>query len=115
LETGEVAAYDPPTVYRARRWIDLAPRIGEHAFLKLYTHGCTPRNSEALLGADLKQLFALAGEEAERRGANIHFVSTWQMYLAITAISKGNDPLREAFDDPSSIAHHAVANQVARR
>ncbi len=98
LETGEVAAYDPPTAYRACRWFDLAPRIGEHAFLKLYTHGCTPRNSEALLSTDLIKLFALAGAEAERREAQIHFVSAWQMYLAVSDISNGQDPLREVCD-----------------
>jgi hypothetical protein len=94
LETGEVAAYDPPTAYRARRWFDLAPRISEHAFLKVYTHGCTTQNSETLLGADLIKLFALSCAEAERREARIHFVSAWQMYLAIEAISHGNDPQR---------------------
>jgi hypothetical protein len=106
LETGEIAAYDPPTAYRARHWFDLAPRIGEHAFLKLYTHGATPSNSEALLSADLFKLFTLAGAEAERRGAKIHFVSAWQMYLAVAAISQGLDPLREVFDGSLRLETH---------
>jgi hypothetical protein len=93
LETGEIAAYDPPTTYRARRWFDLAPRIGEHAFLKLYTHGATESNRELLLGEGLRDLYQVARAEAERRGACIHFVSAWQMYLAIEAINLGQDPL----------------------
>jgi hypothetical protein len=92
LETGEIAAYDQPTAYRARRWFDLAPRVGEHVFLKLYTHGATESNLQSLLSTGLCDLFRLAREEAERREAKIHFVSAWQMYLAIEAISKGNDP-----------------------
>jgi hypothetical protein len=108
LETGEIAAYDPPTAYRARHWFDLAPRIGEHAFLKLYTHGATPANSQALLGTDLIKLFTLAGAEAERRGAKIHFVSTWQMYLAVVALTKGFDLPNEASDSTQ------LENQASR-
>lgn len=93
LETGEIASYDPPTAYRARRWLDLAPRIGEHAFIKLYTHGATESNSAPLLGTDLIKLFTLARAEAEKREAEIHFVSAWQMYLAVAALNKGHDPL----------------------
>jgi len=94
LETGEVAAYDASTAYRAQRWLDLAPRIAEHAFLKLYTHGAKDSNLELLLHKGLRDLYNFAREEADRRGARIHFVSAWQMYLAIDAISKGNDPER---------------------
>jgi hypothetical protein len=91
LETGELAAYDPPTAYRARRWFDLAPRIGEHAFLKLYTHGAQEANLQALLSTGLRNLFKFVREEAERRGAQLHFVSAWQMYLAIEGIGEGKD------------------------
>jgi hypothetical protein len=92
METGEVAAHDLPTAYRARLWFDLAPRIGENAFLKLYTHGAQDANLTALLSTGLPDLFEFAGKEAERRGAQIHFVSAWQMYQAIEAISAGRDP-----------------------
>jgi hypothetical protein len=107
METGEIAAYDPPTAYRVRRWFDLAPRIGEHVFLKLYTHGATEANSESLLKTDLYSSFALARAEAERRGVRIHFVSAWQMYLAVEAISKGQDPLHEVFDG-AALSNHVV-------
>ena len=100
METGEVAAYDPPTAYRARRWFDLAPRIGEHAFVKLYTHGAHDANLHALLSGGLHDLFEVASEEAERRGARIYFVSAWQMYLAIDAITRGENPA-----DGSSESH----------
>jgi hypothetical protein len=101
METGEVAAYDLPTAYRARRWCDLAPRVGEHAFMKLYTHGATDSNLEALLSTGLRDLFNLVREETERRGAQIHFASAWQMYLAIEAISSGRDPQATALAAPA--------------
>jgi hypothetical protein len=94
METGELAVYDPPTAYRARRWFDLSPRIGEHLFLKLYTHGAVESNLEYLLGKGLHDLFSLVRAETERHRAEIHFVSAWQMYLAIEAINNGCDPCR---------------------
>jgi hypothetical protein len=102
METGEVAAYDPPTAYRARRWLDLAPRIGENALLKLYTHGAQESNLEFLLGTGLRDLFSLVREEAAQRQAEIHFVSAWQMYLAIEAISNGGDPQPALLDDSAA-------------
>jgi hypothetical protein len=36
--------------------------------------------------------FNLLVEEADRRGCAIHFVSAWQMYLAIEAIGQRGDP-----------------------
>jgi hypothetical protein len=104
METGELAAYDLPTAYRVRRWFDLAPRIGEDAFIKLYTHGAQEANMTALLGKGLRDLFVLTREEAERRGASINFVSAWQMYCVIEAISKDCDPQRVLWDAAASSA-----------
>lgn len=103
METGEIAAYDLPTAYRMRRWLDLAPRIGEHAFLKLYTHGATERNLRALLDGGLADLFNLACSEADRRGAKIHFVSAWKMYLAIEAINKGEHPFSKCAQSENNL------------
>lgn len=108
METGEIAIYDPPSPDRARRWLDLAPRIGEHSFLKLYTHGATDSNLELLLGQGLYDLFSFTRAEAERRGACLHFVSTWQMFQVIEAISQGRDPLHAGEDDAT------CSNQVAK-
>jgi len=92
METGEIAAYDLPSEYRVRLWFDLAPRIGENVFIKLYTHGAPEANLEALLSNGLRDLFTLVHEEAQRCGACVHFVSAWQMYRAINAISRDCDP-----------------------
>lgn len=93
METGELAAYDLPGQYRARRWLDLAPCIGEHAFLKLYTHGAQDSNLNVLLGSGLRDLFCQVEDEAATREIKLHYVSAWQMFLVIEAISQERDPI----------------------
>jgi hypothetical protein len=93
LETGELRHGNVATPYRVRRWVELAPRIGTDTFLKLFTHGAQERNSSALLRDVLESAFNLLVEEANRRGCAIHFVSAWQMYLAIEAIGHRRDPV----------------------
>lgn len=83
METGELAAYDPPCPERVRHWFGLAPRIGEHMFIKLYTHGAQEPNMNALLKNDLHHIFDWVKAESERRDAKVHFVSAWQMYGVI--------------------------------
>jgi len=91
LETGEIAAYDLPNAYRVKRWIDVAPRIGNDLFIKLYTHGTQERNSTPLLlrGA-LDDTYRLVAEQCRKRGYEYRFVSTWDMRLAIDRAVAGN-------------------------
>ena len=93
LETGELRYGNVATSYRVRRWVDIAPRIGTNSFVKLYAHGAQERNSAALLSGVLETAFNLLVEEANRRECAIHFVSAWQMYLAIEAIGQRRDPV----------------------
>ena len=81
------------TPYRVRRWVELAPRIGTDTFIKLFTHGAQERNSSALLRDVLETAFNMLVEEADRRRCALHFVSAWQMYLAIEAIRQRRDPV----------------------
>jgi hypothetical protein len=99
LETGELRRGNVATPYRVRRWVDLAPRIGTDSFIKLFTHGAQERNSSALLQDVLESAFNMVAEEADRRGCALHFVSAWQMYLAIEAIGHGRDPVVAARTD----------------
>jgi len=80
--------------------VELAPRIGTDSFIKLFTHGAQERNSSALLREVLVSAFNLLVEEADRRGCAIHFVSAWQMYLAIEAIGQRRDPFVAAHTGP---------------
>ena len=84
LDTGEIAHQDWPTAYRIRRWLEVAPRIGNNIFIKLYTHGAHERNYEALLlNGCLDDLFRLLAQECRRLGHELHYVSTWEMRQAI--------------------------------
>lgn len=91
LETGELAHQDWPTAYRIRRWLDLAPRIGPDIFIKLYTHGAQEMNAKALLvDGLLARLFELLPRECRRRGAELHYVSTWEMRQAVDVAARKN-------------------------
>jgi hypothetical protein len=96
METGELAAYDPPSPYRVRRWLDLAPQLGSDIFVKLYSHGIPEANSEALLNRDLLNVYRWVSEAASEREASVRFVSAWQMSRAILALCDGRDPVEAA-------------------
>jgi hypothetical protein len=96
METGELAAYDPPTPYRVRRWFDLAPRLGADLFIKLYSHGTQEANSEGLLNQDLLNVYRWVAETAAQFQADIFFVSAWQMFRAVSALCEGRDPVQAA-------------------
>jgi hypothetical protein len=93
MEHGELASYDPPNAYRVKRWLDLAPQFGPDVFVKLFTHGAQERHSEMLLGTGLEQMFADFADEAQQRGCELHYVSTWEMFLAVDALRGEADPI----------------------
>jgi hypothetical protein len=89
IEAGEVAGYRPSSPGRARLWLRLAPRLGEHAFLKLFTHGAQERNLHPLLENGLDRLFVDLATECARVGARLHFVSAWEMWRLVEAVHRG--------------------------
>jgi hypothetical protein len=93
LETGEIAAHDPPVAGRASSWIDLAPRISEHAFVKLFAHGTQEANAGVLLGGGLDVCFEDLAAECARRSCELHFVSAWDMRRALECLRLGRNPL----------------------
>jgi hypothetical protein len=93
IETGEIAAYDPPTRYRVKRWLDLAPRVGDDAFLKLYSHGAPEGNAAALLDGGLANLFHWLHEIAAERQIELHWASAFEMYCAIKGLVHGSNSL----------------------
>jgi hypothetical protein len=93
LECGELAGYCLPTRHRARLWLRAAPRLGQDAFLKLFGHGAPEKNAVPLLEeGGLDRTLEYLKAEAERLGAEIFFVSAWQMWRAVEAIRQGRDP-----------------------
>lgn len=95
LEAAELAHQDLATPYRTKRWIDLAPRIGNDIFIKLHAHGANDLNLEALLSPHgLDKLFTLMDAECRRRGYQWYSVSAWEMRQAVDAAARREDPVR---------------------
>jgi hypothetical protein len=92
VECGELTAVDPPTRHRVGRWLAVAPRVGEHCFIKLHTHRAQEDTAAALLGGGLEQLFTLLRAECDRRGLTLGYASAWEMVEAIEALAAGRDP-----------------------
>jgi hypothetical protein len=107
LEMGEIAANDPPTKYRVKRWLDLAPRIGGEIFLKLYTHGAREDNADVLLGtpakaSGLQEMFQWLHEAAQERRIELHWASAYEMFRATEALTHGSRA--SAVSSPETIA-----------
>jgi hypothetical protein len=95
LEVGEIAGNYDVSPARVRGWIRLAPRIGEDAFLKLYTHGAQERNSTALLHGLLDRLFGALRAACVESSVALNYASPWTMYRVVEMIGRhGADPGR---------------------
>jgi hypothetical protein len=90
IEHSELCSYDPATKYRVRRWLELAPRIGEDIFLKLYTHGTQERHSKYLLDGGLETTLSLITSECRRVNLDLHFSTAWEMRQAVDRAQRGD-------------------------
>jgi hypothetical protein len=108
LETGELAWYDPPVAGRARSWLNLAPRIGNQIYLKLFSHGAQEKNAAALLDGGLERCFEDVLNECARRRYHVYFASAWEMRLAVEG-AQNCRPLFEQFQSRArqGRVHHA--------
>jgi hypothetical protein len=93
MEIGELSAHNPPTTYRVRRWLDLAPRIGQDVFLKLFTHGAKEANMAGLLSTHLDEVFQMMEAECQRRAWSFYFATAWEMRQAVEAAWHRRDPV----------------------
>lgn len=92
LEVGELAGHDPVTAGRVAAWLDHAPQVGSHRFLKLHAHGAPEKNAEPLLGRDLDALFSLTRAAAAARGWQIVHATAWQTASAIRELAAEQRP-----------------------
>jgi hypothetical protein len=86
IEIGELSAANPVTPQRVQVWMEAAPRIGSDLFLKLFSHGTQERNCGVLLNGGLAELFTELQQQCSRMGAELRFVTAWQMYQAAEAL-----------------------------
>lgn len=82
LENGEIGAHQPVSRRRVRVWLDLAPRLADELFLKLFAHGAQERHRRAFFAGELDRLFDLLESECRQRGCELRFATAWQLYLA---------------------------------
>lgn len=110
METGELASYDLPTPYRVERWLDLAPRLGDDIFVKLYGHTAREDNAAALLGdrpgkGALQPMFRDLKAAADRRGLELHWATAFELFCAIERIAaRPGEPLLHAASWPHTEA-----------
>lgn len=98
LECGELAGNCLPTRHRARLWLKVAPRLGNDVFIKLFSHGAPEKNAIALLDeGGLDRTLEYVKAEASALGAEIFFVSAWQMWAAADAVRRRVDPKQEVY------------------
>ncbi|MGB2899421.1 MAG: hypothetical protein WBB89_09160 [Candidatus Acidiferrum sp.] len=90
IEYSELCSYDPATEYRVRRWLELAPRIGDDIFLKLFTHGTQERHSKYLLEGGMEHTLSMVTRECERASLDLHFSTAWEMRQAVDAAERGD-------------------------
>jgi hypothetical protein len=112
IEYSELCSYDPATGYRVRRWLELAPRIGNDIFLKLFTHGTQERHSKYLLEGGLEHTLSLITGECERTGLDLHFSSAWEMRQAVDAAVRGDVRLVR---QPHRTSFTGLESDVAQR
>jgi hypothetical protein len=98
LERGEIAGNCLPTRHRARLWARVAPRLDGDVFIKLFGHGAPEKNATPLLeqSGALDRTLRYLREESNELGAELYFVSAWQMWTAVDAIRRGADPRQAA-------------------
>ncbi len=87
VECGELTRADPPSAHRVDRWLAVAPRIGEHCFIKLHTHGAQEDNAAALLDGGLDRLFTALREGCARRGLRLGYLSAWEAVELIETLA----------------------------
>lgn len=86
LETGELAGHNPMTAGRVRLWLQFAPMIGSDVFLKLFAHGAPEKNAAPLLNRDLSFVFQELLKQCEELGAELRFVSAFEMRQAVIGV-----------------------------
>lgn len=93
VECGELSRVDPPTSARVSRWLAAAPRIGNHQFVKLHTHGAQEPILEALLGGGLDVLFDSIADACKVRNVRLGYVSAWELANIVESLAMGTDPM----------------------
>jgi hypothetical protein len=86
LENGDLAHYRPPARHRVAAWLWLAPRIEDHAFIKLFSHGAQEKNAACLLEGGLDGMFRDLAELCAARSIELRYVTAWEMWRVVECL-----------------------------
>lgn len=89
LEVGELAWYAPPGQTRVTAWLNHAPRLGNHVFVKLFTHGAPEKNAGPLLGGQIDQVLNDLRRDCSARGWRLSYATAWEMQRTILDLVEG--------------------------
>jgi SAM-dependent methyltransferase len=102
IETGVIAANDPPSLNRLQLWKRAAVTVSgrpDWLFIKLHCHGMDPRDRDVMLGNSICRFLSDLIEGAQRRSETLHFVTAREMVNIILAACDGRDGNPEGFRD----------------
>lgn len=92
IENGDLTNNNPPSIRRAKNWLDLAPRV-EHqpnwCFIKLHTHGALERNQKVLITQEARQYHESLRSWAEQSGVRLHYASARELINILHAAEDG--------------------------
>ncbi len=92
IESGAIAAGDPPSAARLETWIDShihVPGRPEWTFVKVHAHGAPERNARVMLGEPMEELHSALAAVAIRRRWRVHYVTAREMYNVARAAMDG--------------------------
>ncbi len=93
IENGELASHNPVTVKRVQTWLRVAPRLGNDIFIKLFAHGATEPNADALLNCDLDFSVRYLATECAKQNVDLYFVSAFEMWTVVNALRQRTNPV----------------------
>ncbi len=92
IENGDLTNHNPPSVRRARLWLELAPSVAsrpEWRFVKLHTHGALERNQSVLISDSALNYHDHLRKFALSSGLRLHYVSAREMVNIVHAAEDG--------------------------
>ena len=112
IENGELSGENPPTPLRADLWVREGIGVRgkpDWVFVKVFSHGAKPTNTDMLLGRPMEELFSYL-ESAYNDGRNfrLHYVTARELVNLVRAAERGE------LDEPGQYCAAGLVNPLER-
>ena len=111
VETGDLTGANPPGRDRVDLWLAQhihVPGRPEWVFIKVHTHGCDPRNIDALLGEAMQRMWQhLEHRCNDGHHWRLHYVSAREMFNIVRAAEDGRSGSPHQYRDYAILPPHA--------